>query len=112
MNSKYILYCVVVAIIIVGIYQIVAIGKVNYPEYNLKEGQVSEVEIIAPFDFPVLKSPQELAEEKEEVLSRVNKPYELSDEPLFAAVSALDNIYSILCTIQADNGWRKKLLPN
>jgi hypothetical protein len=100
MNSKYILYCVVVAIIIVGIYQIVAIGKVNYPEYNLKEGQVSEVEIIAPFDFPVLKSPQELAEEKEEVLSRVNKPYELSDEPLFAAVSALDNIYSILCTIQ------------
>jgi len=99
MNSKYILYCVVTAIIIVGIYQIVAIGKVNYPEYNLKEGQVSEVEIIAPFDFPVLKSPQELAEEKEEVLSRVNKPYELSDEPLFTALSALDNIYSILCTI-------------
>ena len=77
MNSKYILYCAVTALIIVGIYQIAALGRVNYPEYNLKEGQVSEVEIIAPFDFPVLKSPQELAEEKEEVLSKVDKPYEI-----------------------------------
>ena len=48
MNSKYILLCIVTAIVIVGIYQIVAVGRVNYPEYNLKEGQVADVEIIAP----------------------------------------------------------------
>jgi len=107
MNSKYILYCIVTALIIVGIYQIVAVGRVNYPEYNLKEGQVSEVEIIAPFDFPVLKSPQELAEEKEQVLSQVAKPYEISEEPLFEAISNLDNIYAVLCSIEPTDDWEK-----
>ncbi len=107
MNSKYILYCIVTALIIVGIYQIVAVGRVNYPEYNLKEGQVSEVEIIAPFDFPVLKSPQELAEEKEQVLSQVVKPYEISEEPLFEAISNLDNIYAVLCSIEPTDDLEK-----
>ena len=107
MNSKYILYCIVTALIIVGIYQIVAVGRVNYPEYNLKEGQVSEVEIIAPFDFPVLKSPQELAAEKEQVLSQVDKPYEISEEPLFEAISNLDNIYAVLCSIEPTDDWEK-----
>jgi len=111
MNSKYILYCVAAAIIIVGIYQIVAIGRVNYPEYNLKEGQVSEVEIIAPFDFPVLKSPQELAEEKEEVLSRVINPtsYRMSHYLLPLVLW----IISILYYAQSSRQWMgKKLLPN
>ena len=107
MNSKYILYCAVTALIIVGIYQIAALGRVNYPEYNLKEGQVSEVEIIAPFDFPVLKSPQELAEEKEEVLSKVDKPYEISEEPLFEVISNLDNIYAVLYTIEPTDDLEK-----
>ncbi len=107
MNSKYILYCIVTALIIVGIYQIVAVGRVNYPEYNLKEGQVSEVEIIAPFDFPVLKSPQELAAEKEQVLSQVDKPYEISEEPLFEAISNLDNIYAVLCSIEPTDDLEK-----
>ena len=107
MNSKYILYCAVTALIIVGIYQIAALGQVNYPEYNLKEGQVSEVEIIAPFDFPVLKSPQELAEEKEEVLSKVDKPYEISEEPLFEVISNLDNIYAVLYTIEPTDDLEK-----
>ncbi|HPA24894.1 MAG TPA: HDIG domain-containing protein, partial [Candidatus Cloacimonas sp.] len=82
-------------------------GRVNYPEYNLKEGQVSEVEIIAPFDFPVLKSPQELAEEKEEVLSKVDKPYEISEEPLFEVISNLDNIYAVLYTIEPTDDLEK-----
>jgi len=107
MNSKYILYCAVTALIIVGIYQIAALGRVNYPEYNLKEGQVSEVEIIAPFDFPVLKSPQELAEEKEEVLSGIDKPYEISEEPLFEVISNLDNIYAVLYTIEPTDDLEK-----
>ncbi|MEN6445055.1 MAG: hypothetical protein ABFC98_03310, partial [Candidatus Cloacimonas sp.] len=98
MSTKYLLYSLITAVIIVSIYQIIAVGRVNYPEYNLKEGQVSEVEIIAPFDFPVLKSSQELAIEKEQVISGINKPYELSDEPMFEAISALDSIYSIICS--------------
>ena len=100
MNSKYILLCIVTAIVIVGIYQMVAVGRLNYPEYNLKEGQVSDVEIIAPFDFPILKSPRELDDEKEQVLSQVNKPYEISDDPMFEAIRTLDNIYAVLCSLQ------------
>ncbi|HNV92766.1 MAG TPA: HDIG domain-containing protein [Candidatus Cloacimonas sp.] len=100
MNSKYILLCIVTAIVIVGIYQIVAVGRVNYPEYNLKEGQVADVEIIAPFDYPILKSTSELADEREQVLSQVNKPYEISDDPMFEAIKALDNIYAVLCSLQ------------
>ena len=107
MNSKYILYCAVTALIIVGIYQIAALGRVNYPEYNLKEGQVSEVEIIAPFDFPVLKSPQELSKETEEVLSGIDKPYEISEEPLFEVISNLDNIYAVLYTIEPTDDLEK-----
>ncbi len=107
MNSKYILYCAVTALIIVGIYQIAALGRVNYPEYNLKEGQVSEVEIIAPFDFPILKSPQELSKETEEVLSGIDKPYEISEEPLFEVISNLDNIYAVLYTIEPTDDLEK-----
>ncbi len=107
MNSKYILYCAVTALIIVGIYQIAALGRVNYHEYNLKEGQVSEVEIIAPFDFPILKSPQELSKETEEVLSGIDKPYEISEEPLFEVISNLDNIYAVLYTIEPTDDLEK-----
>jgi putative nucleotidyltransferase with HDIG domain len=73
----------------------------------LKEGQVSEVEIIAPFDFPILKSPQELSKETEEVLSGIDKPYEISEEPLFEVISNLDNIYAVLYTIEPTDDLEK-----
>jgi len=99
MNSKYIVFTVATALIIVGIYQIFSVGKFNYPEYNLKEGQVSEAEIIAPFDFPVLKPATELAAEQEKAIGEIRKPYKLSEDALFDAFSALDTVYQALCAV-------------
>jgi len=96
MNSKYILFSISTALIIVAIYQIFAVGKFSYPEYNLKIGQVSDTEIIAPFDFPVMKPATELAAEQDKALSTLAKPYYVSEETMFEALSGLDTIYGVL----------------
>jgi putative nucleotidyltransferase with HDIG domain len=82
--------------VITGIYQIFAVGRFNYPEFKLKSGQIAETEILAPFDFPVLKPESELNAERDKVISEINKPYTRSDELLFDALSACDAIFSIL----------------
>lgn len=96
MNSKYIIFSILTAFVIVGIYQIFAVGKYNYPEFKLKAGQVSETEVLAPFDFPILKPDAELASAREQVLQGIRKPHDISEEPMFEALSALDNIFGLL----------------
>jgi len=81
--------------VIVGLYHIFAVSRFNYPEYQLKEGQVAETEIIAPFDFPVLKSAQQLSNEQEESIRSLSMPYRISDEPLFDALSTMDIIWAV-----------------
>lgn len=100
MNSKYILFSICTALIIVGIYQIFAVGKYSYPEYKLKVGQVAETEIIAPFDFPILKPATELAAEQGKAISAMRKPYHLSEDTMFEALSTLDTIYGVLCAFE------------
>ncbi len=102
MNSKYVLFSIVTALVIVGIYQIFAIGEYNYPEYNLKAGQVAEAEIIAPFDFPVMKPEKELEIEKEKVIQQIAKPYFISDEPMFETLSDFDAIFALLASNAAN----------
>jgi len=92
------MFSILTTIVIVGMYQIFAVGRFNYPEFRLKEGQISETEVLAPFDFPVLKPENELAEEKERKLAKLRKPYTISEEIMFDALSAWDEIYAILST--------------
>ncbi len=101
MNSKYMIYSILTTLVIVGIYQIFALGKFNYPEFKLKEGQVSENEVIAPFDFPILKPAPELLKEQEKALLRVNKPYVISEVVMFDVLASWDDIFEI---ITADEG--------
>lgn len=96
MNSKYVMFSILTAMVITGIYQIFAVGRFNYPEFKLKSGQIAETEILAPFDFPVLKLESELNAERDKVIAELNKPYTRSDELLFDALSACDAIFSIL----------------
>lgn len=96
MNSKYVMFSILTAMVITGIYQIFAVGRFNYPEFKLKSGQIAETEILAPFDFPVLKPESELNAERDKVIAELNKPYTRSDELLFDALSACDAIFSIL----------------
>lgn len=103
MNSKYMAFSILTALIIVGIYQIFAVGRYNYPEFKLKEGQVSETELIAPFDFPVLKPESELAQEQEKALSKLRKPHMISDEIMFDALSSWDAVFGIIAMNDGGN---------
>lgn len=103
MNSKYMIFSLLTTLIIVGIYQIFAVGKFNYPEFKLKEGQVTESEVIAPFDFPILKSSPELLKEQEKALLKVNKPYAISDEVMFDVLASWDSIFEILSSSEGTN---------
>ncbi|MCB5262055.1 MAG: hypothetical protein M0Q16_08525, partial [Candidatus Cloacimonetes bacterium] len=96
MNSKYLLIIILTALVLVGLYHVFAVGRFNYPEYRLKTGQVAETEIIAPFDFPILKSPQQLSEEQEESIQAMPTPYQLSDDALFEAFSSLDEVWEVI----------------
>ncbi len=96
MNSKYVLIIVLTAFTIVGLYHIFAVGRFNYPEYRLKEGQVADTEIIAPFDFPIMKSAEQLSIEQDDSLRDLSTPYRKSDEVLFEALSALDEIWGVI----------------
>ena len=93
MKSKHIYYSIITAFIIVGLYHIFAVGRFNYPEFRLKAGQVSDIDVIAPFSFPVLKSDSQLSQEKEDTLAGINKPFRISEDQLFEAKSKLDKLF-------------------
>jgi len=95
MNSKYILIIILTALVIVGLYHLFAVGRYSYPEFRLRAGQVSEKEIIAPFDFPILKNSEQLIIEQEESLRTVAMPYRVNDDPLFEALTLMDRIWSV-----------------
>ncbi|HOA29768.1 MAG TPA: hypothetical protein PKL34_06995, partial [Candidatus Cloacimonadota bacterium] len=95
MNSKYMWIIILTALIIVGLYHTFAVGRFNYPEFRLKAGQVSETELIAPFDFPIMKNPELLNSEREESVENIPTPYRISDEQLFGALSVIDQLWAI-----------------
>ena len=96
MNSKYYYYCILTAIVIVALFHIFAVGRFSYPEFRIKAGQVAEFELIAPFDFPVLKSAEQLVQEQEQTISSIRRPYSPSDEIVFSAYKAIDDIFVVL----------------
>lgn len=95
MNFKYLWIIILTACILVGLYHIFGVGGFSYPEYNLRAGQVSDIELIAPFDFPILKSAELLDEEQKISLENILTPYRYDDEALFAALSALDKLWAV-----------------
>ncbi len=95
------LYSIITTLVIVGLYQLFAVGRFNYPEFRLKAGQVSDSEIIAPFDFPVLKTAPELINEQDKAVAAVPKPYQISDEPMFEALSTLDELFGVFMASDA-----------
>lgn len=96
MSFKYLWIIVVTACLLVGLYHIFAAGSFSYPEYNLRAGQVSDIELIAPFDFPILKSAELLSKEQKQNLQNILTPYRFDDEALFSALSALDKLWAVL----------------
>lgn len=95
MNSKQILVIILTAFTIVGLYHIFAEGRFDYPQLRLKEGQIAEMEVIAPFDFPVIKPAEQITLEHEQSVLQMNIPYMVDDEPYFLSLSEMDRLWEI-----------------
>lgn len=96
MSTKHIYYCILTAVIIVALYHLFAVGRFSYPEFRVKAGQVAEFELIAPFDFPVLKSAETILKEQQETLVGLRIPQSFSDEVVFEAFKVVDDIFTQL----------------
>lgn len=95
MSSKQLLIIFSTAFIIVGLYHLFLVSRFEYPEFRLKEGQVAETEVIAPFDFPILKPSDQLSEEQDRLISEISKPYTIDDGALFDALSLIDKLWGL-----------------
>lgn len=96
MNSKTFIYALITAVAIAALHHIFAAGRFAFPEYRLTEGQVADIELISPFDFPILKSEEQLKIDRENALAKVEPPYSVSDQVRFDAFSTLDHIFATL----------------
>ncbi len=96
MNSKSFVYALLTAVVIAGLHHIFAAGSFAFPEYRLTEGQVSDIELISPFDFPILKSEEQLKIDREAALEKLQPPFSVSDQVRFDSFSSLDRIFATL----------------
>ncbi len=74
-------------------------GGKSYEFSNLTVGMVSPKEIIAPLDFYVEKSKQELEREREEVWKSIPLIFNHSEEPLQKGLSGIDSLLSEVMTL-------------
>jgi len=93
MVKRHIYYCLMLALLVTGLYNIFMPHSIYHSEQHLKVGQIAEKDIIAPFDFPVLKTQQQLNLEKQNLAKRLKPIYQLSDEIQFDATKTLNDIF-------------------
>ncbi len=96
MNSKFVLLIIIVTLCVVGLYQLTNASRQTYPEFQFSEGQIAEYDILAPFDFPVLKTEEQVQKEYAEKLAQEGKPYLLSPDVEFEAYSNLDRLFDLI----------------
>lgn len=96
MNSKYVLLIIIVTLCLVGLYQLTSAGKQSYPEFPFSAGQIAEYDILAPFDFPILKTEEQIQEEYSQKLAEAGKQYMLSPNVEFEAYSNLDKLFELI----------------
>ncbi len=92
---------ILTALFITGLYQIFISGQNLSPELDMRPGQISDRDITAPFDFPVLKSDAQFQAEKRDAVAKLPIPYRLSEDHAFEQKKKLDDIFTILSMHQA-----------
>ncbi|MEO0185276.1 MAG: HDIG domain-containing metalloprotein [candidate division WOR-3 bacterium] len=65
-----------IAVGIIVFLNIVFLPQFGGKRYSFKEGEISTEDVIAPYDFSVPKTDQELAEEKDEIAQRIPPIYD------------------------------------
>lgn len=96
MNSKFLLLVIIVTLCVLGLYQLTKAGRHAYPEFQFTEGQIAEYDILAPFDFPVYKTEEQVQEEYAAKLAQVGKSYWMSPDVEFEAYSSLDRLFALI----------------
>ncbi len=96
MKSKTLIYTLITAVAIAALHHVFAAGKFAFPEYRLTVGQVADTELISPFDFPILKSEDQLKRDRENALENLKPPYSVSEQVRFDSFSLLDQVFSLL----------------
>ncbi|MDY0111632.1 MAG: hypothetical protein RBR57_01785, partial [Candidatus Syntrophosphaera sp.] len=96
MKTKYVLVTIITALCIIGLFQLFYDGGEGYPEYHLSVGQIADFDLVAPFDFQILKSDEQLQEEYAEAISQADKPYTFSPDVEFEAYRNLDQLFDYI----------------
>ncbi len=66
------------------------------PAYNLKEGQIAEYDIIAPFTFNIVKTPSQVEAEEKELFLHITPVYIISEDIKFNALKKVNAFIEII----------------
>ena len=103
------------ALIIAIIFIISNPYKLSYSKYNLDLGQISDRDIIAPFDFSIHKSSETIKADKKKAASQTENIYKVSENLKFNAQKNLDFIFQHFNITESSNNSetiRQKLIQN
>ena len=93
MDKSYIYYCLLLAVLITGLYNIFMPRNAYLADQHIKVGQIAEKDIIAPYSFPMLKSPQQLKSEQDAAIAAIKPVYVLSDEVQFNTIKTINDLF-------------------
>lgn len=105
MKSKLVLISILLTLCAGGLYQLVYAGRDEFPSYSASAGQIADFDLSAPFDFPVLKSEEQLEKEFQQALMATGKTYSLDPDVEFAAISNLNRLYDMLYEAHQSKDW-------
>jgi putative nucleotidyltransferase with HDIG domain len=67
-----------------------------YPDREYVPGQIAEEDIVAPFDFPVIKDSSQISTEQHEAAATATPVYRLDGEMSLRVVRRLDDLFTML----------------
>ncbi len=105
MRSKYLLISILMALCAVGLHQLGDATGGQYPLYQVSAGQIADFDLVAPFDFPVLKSTEQLQREFEQKLLATGKPYALDPNVEFEVFNNLNRLFDLLFEGSQSDNW-------
>ena len=91
--TKNLLFKAVIFLVFIGISVLLFPRGKSYQYADYKVGTVADKEIIAPFDFPILKTDQELEQEKQEVLNTVYPHFFMNLRIYERQIAEYDNFF-------------------
>ncbi|MDP8231274.1 MAG: hypothetical protein P9L91_01250, partial [Candidatus Zophobacter franzmannii] len=99
---------IIASILLCLVFFISSIYEIKMPSYEIVEGQVSDIDVIAPFSFEVFKDNSQLQLEKKSLINSLNPVYSKSQEINFEVINNLNSIFTKLFRL-VEAGERERL---